>query len=190
MTLSESRANAVRHLTLLGAVVVLSLAVPAFHEANPEWLSRLIGPDHGGDPEPAASVTPAALHDASPAGRRVSLPMDTRGHFVAEFTVNGRRIDAMVDTGATLVAVNRSTARRMGVSLSSGDFRHPVATANGSTMAAGIVLDRVEIGRIAVENVPAVVLDDEALSSTLIGMSFLKRLARFEVADGMLFLEQ
>ncbi|WP_235912011.1 TIGR02281 family clan AA aspartic protease [Mesorhizobium xinjiangense] len=180
-----------RHVTFLGAVIGLSLAVPALHEANPDWLraamASLIGRNEDGSTEYGQNAT---AHKTPPAGRKVALAMGSSGHFLAEFKLNGRRVEAMVDTGATLVAVNRSTARRLGISLSNADFRYAVGTANGQAMAAGIVLDRVEIGRIAVKDVPAAVLEDEALSSTLIGMSFLKRLARFEVADNTLLLEQ
>lgn len=39
-----------------------------------------------------------------------------------------------------------------------------------------------------IENVGAMVLDDKALSGTLIGMSFLKGLASYKVEDGRLHL--
>ncbi len=52
------------------------------------------------------------------------------------------------------------------------------------------MLNSVEIGRIRVENVEAIVLRDEALSGILLGMSFLKRLRHYEVANGALILTQ
>ena len=48
----------------------------------------------------------------------------------------------------------------------------------------------VEIDDIAVHDVAAVVLPDDALSDNLLGLSFLQRLHRFEYADGKLVLEQ
>jgi aspartyl protease family protein len=48
----------------------------------------------------------------------------------------------------------------------------------------------VEVGGIMVRDVQAVVMPDEALGENLLGMSFLSRLRRFEVADGKLVLEQ
>jgi aspartyl protease family protein len=120
----------------------------------------------------------------------VRLAADERGHFLADFKLNGRKVEALVDTGATTVAINASTARRIGISLKSSDFRHSVNTANGETRAAAVMIDRIEIGRVHVENIQAVVLDDKALSGTLIGMSFLKRLGKFEVENGTLLLVQ
>jgi aspartyl protease family protein len=53
-----------------------------------------------------------------------------------------------------------------------------------------VTLDRVEIGGIRVSGVEAFVLRDDALSSTLVGMSFLQKLASYTVADGSLSLKQ
>ena len=134
--------------------------------------------------QPIAPATEVLL------GRKVRIAADPRGHFNADFKLNGRSIDAMVDTGATLVAINLSTARRIGIQLTPGDFKYTVNTANGKTRAASATIERLQIGRILVENVDAVVLDDKALDGTLIGVSFLKRLAKYQVENGALLLVQ
>ena len=118
------------------------------------------------------------------------LPSDGRGHFTATFRLNGKSVQGLVDTGATAVAINETTARRLGFSANSLDFRYVSSTANGDTRFARVVLDRVEIGGIRVDGVEAAVLRDTSLSSTLIGMSFLKRLSSFKVEDGELRLKQ
>ena len=104
---------------------------------------------------------------------------DARGHFTSAFKFNGRQVDGMIDTGATLVAINTSTARRIGISLNPSDFIHQVNTANGAIKAAVVTLDRLQIGRISVDNIQAVVLDDKALRTNLIGMSFLQKLQKY-----------
>lgn len=183
-----------RKLVLAGAIAGAAASVPVFLESNPQALDSLLP----GGSEPAAQqpVAAMALPQAqeagtqAPSGRRVRLDADARGHFRADFRLNGRTVPAMVDTGATVVAINRSTARRIGLSLAASDFSLAVETANGRTRAAGAVIDRLEIGRIELRDVPAMVLDDEALSGTLIGMSFLARLKRFQVENGALTLEQ
>ena len=83
-----------------------------------------------------------------------------------------------------------STAKRIGINLTPADFKYEVETANGTARAASAMIDNLQIGRIYVESVQAIVLDDKALDGTLIGMSFLKRLDKFEVADGALVLTQ
>ena len=120
------------------------------------------------------AVKPSATH----AGQTV-LTMGPGGHYTGTFKMNGKPVDAMVDTDASLVAINVSTARRLGFSPAALDFRYQVNTANGSIKAAHIVLDRVEVGSIRVRDVDAFVLGDEALSSTLVGMSFMKKLRSY-----------
>lgn len=126
---------------------------------------------------------------SQPTARNVRIRGDRSGHFVANFSLNGTSVKAVVDTGASAIAINRSTARRLGISVAPSDFTYAVSTANGQTYAATVVLDRVEIGNIRIRDVPAVVLEDSALSMTLIGMTFLKQ-TRFSVADNVLQLTQ
>ncbi|MQB03760.1 TIGR02281 family clan AA aspartic protease [Agrobacterium tumefaciens] len=114
----------------------------------------------------------------------VNLKADARGHFNAAFRINGKSFDGLVDTGASMVAINETIARRLGFGVNSLDFKYPISTANGQTMAAYLKLDRVEIGTIRVQNVDAMVLKDNALSNMLVGMSFLKQLSSFKVSGG------
>ena len=51
-------------------------------------------------------------------------------------------------------------------------------------------LPSLEVNGIRVYDVAAVVIPDEALSVNLLGMSFLSRLRRFEMANGRLVMEQ
>ncbi len=118
------------------------------------------------------------------------LQADAQGHYSGDFRINGKPVQGMIDTGATFVALNETLARRLGYTANQLDFRYAVNTANGQTKAAHVTLDRVEIGGIRVRDVEAFVLRDDALSSTLVGMSFLQKLASYSVADGALNLKQ
>lgn len=180
-----------RKLLFAGAIAGSTAAVPVFFDAG-----RLLD---GSAPSPAgdAILTPRRQDAAAPvqkprsialSGRKAVLEADDRGHFTGEFRINGRRVAAMVDTGATLVAINRSTARSIGLSLRQQDFDRSVETANGRTRAAVAMVDAIEIGRVAVRDVPVLVLEDAALNQTLVGMSFLGKLSRFSVENGALVL--
>ena len=136
--------------------------------------------------EDNAPDTSATISD----GGMISLQADARGHYTGNFRINGKPVQGLIDTGATYVALNESLARRLGYSGNQLDFRYAVNTANGQTKAAHVTLDRVEIGGIRVRSVEAFVLKDEALSGTLVGMSFLRKLASYSVADGSLSLKQ
>jgi len=144
--------------------------------------------------EPSAymAATPKAKPTtvSAPTGRKVRIEADKAGHYRAELKFNGRRIEGLIDTGATVVAINKSTARKIGLPVASLDFRYEVSTANGKAKAAAAIIDTIDIGRIRLDNVEAMVLDDRALGGTLIGMSVLKRLSRYQVEDQVLVLEQ
>ena len=124
------------------------------------------------------------------AGRSLTLDADRQGHFQVEARIDGRHIDFMVDTGASLVALRESDAAEVGIRPLPADYTATVSTANGKIKAARASLDRIEIGDITVYDVPALVLPDEALGQNLLGVSFLARLKRYEYANGRLVLEQ
>lgn len=119
----------------------------------------------------------------------VRIPRAANGHYEAEFKLNNARVRAIIDTGASVIAINQSTARRAGVRLTSADFTHQVNTANGKTKAAKAMLSQVQIGSIRLYDVPAMVLEDKALNQVLIGMSFMNRLRGFEYKSNNLVLK-
>lgn len=120
----------------------------------------------------------------------VELEPNRYGHYKTPLEVNGRRIDGMVDTGATLVALSHDDARRAGLIITNRDYTHRVRTANGIAKVAPVNLSRVRIGDIVVRNVRGVVSEPGAMNGTLIGMSFLSRLSRFEIRSGRLILQE
>ena len=127
---------------------------------------------------------------AQASARSISIPRDARGHFQTDGRIDGQRIDFMVDTGASLVALNEKSAARFGLRPSRSDYNATVTTANGTIKAARTRLAMIDLGGIVVRDVDAMVLPDEALSENLLGLSFLSKLKRFEYANGKLVLEQ
>ncbi len=186
-----------RNLVILGLSAIASATIPVIYQSHPERFERLVRSSHevpveqaSATPVPSEAAKPAGLQTEVLLGKKVRLAADEGGHFRADFKLNGRSVEALVDTGATTVAINRTTARRIGLRLDKDDFRYEVKTANGITRAASVTIERMQIGRIFVENVQAAVLDDAALDGTLIGMSFLNRLSKFQAERGLLLLVQ
>jgi aspartyl protease family protein len=142
-------------------------------------------------PALAKTTSVKAAPDIVQAGTRsLSIPRDARGHFQTEGRIDGQRIDFMVDTGASVIALNEKSAARFGLRPQRGDYNATVATANGTVKAARTRLAMVELGGLVVRDVDAMVLPDEALSENLLGLSFLSKLKRFEYAGGKMVLEQ
>jgi aspartyl protease family protein len=130
------------------------------------------------------------IQDTASAGRRLSIARDGRGHFRIDGRIDGQRIGFMVDTGASVIALNETSAARIGVRPARSDYTALVTTANGKIKAARTRLAMVDVGGLVARDVDAMVLPDEALSENLLGLSFLSKLKRFEYANGRMVLEQ
>jgi aspartyl protease family protein len=135
----------------------------------------------------AQSEPPPATNGAN--SRSVTLTRGNGGHFWTDARVDGRRLELVVDTGASTIALRASDAARLGIHPSARDYNVKVSTANGMTKAALVQLRTVEIGNIVVRNVPALVHADDALGVNLLGMSFLSHV-RWTHERGKLVLEQ
>lgn len=144
-------------------------------------------------PADFGEVGPARHDEALSAGRpsgTVRLRAGRNGHFHTTAHINGRAVEVMVDTGASMVALTWEDARAAGIFLSNADFKHKVGTANGTARVAVVTLDHVSIEDVTVRNVRAAVAEAGKLETTLLGMSFLGQLARTEMSRGVLLLEQ
>jgi aspartyl protease family protein len=127
----------------------------------------------------------ASLDDS----RSVTIKRGRGGHFWTDARIDGRRVEFVVDTGATTIALRESDAARLGLHPSQRDYTVKVNTANGISRAAPVLLRRVEIGDIVVRDVPALVQPDHALGVNLLGMTFLSKV-RWTHERGRLVLEQ
>jgi aspartyl protease family protein len=134
-------------------------------------------------------VSAPPRQESNAGSRSVTLQDDGRGHFLVQARVDGRWIDFLVDTGASLIALRESSAAKLGVHPSARDYSIAMQTANGVGKAARIQLNSVEVNGITVRNVEAFVIPDEQLSINLLGMSFLSRV-KFSHDRGRLVLEQ
>lgn len=138
-------------------------AVMAF-SAEPTRLAKL---DVRSPAPPAAHVPQGAVRKAGD------------GHFWAWAEVNGQPIRFLVDTGATTVALTPEDAEALGFRPDDLKFGQQVTTASGSSRAARVTLASVSVGGARIEEVEAVVVES-GLDVSLLGMSYLGRLSRFE----------
>jgi aspartyl protease family protein len=142
-------------------------------------------------PNPAGTIAAQEpVTQAQTGSHSLTLDRDSRGHFLTEARINGQRVNFMVDTGASVVALNESSAARFGLYPSRGEFTANVTTANGTIKGARAHLAMVDVGGLVVRDVDALVLPDQALSENLLGLSFLSRLKRFEYSHGQMVLQQ
>lgn len=139
------------------------------------------------------SIAAAAIDDVAEGrsfGGDVTLRAGPHGHFETTAEINGRDVDVLVDTGATLVALSYDDAERAGIYLTPADFTHQTTTANGIAKVAPIMIGSISIGGITVRNIRGTVAERGKLSTTLLGMAFLSRLSRVEMQRGNLVLHE
>ena len=105
----------------------------------------------------------------------VSLYADNQGHFKGNLNINGASLKYLVDTGATVVAMNSGDAKFAKIDYEKGE-KVPVSTANGITIAYLVKLNTLKIGNITLNNVEAVVNEGGSPDIVLLGMSALNRL--------------
>jgi aspartyl protease family protein len=170
----------------MGRFVVFAVVVLAAGVLIARWVER--GAPVGSAPA-ALAAAPVEISERGSNSRTVTLSPGSDGHFWTDARVDGRRLQLVVDTGASAIALRAGDASRLGLHPSPRDFNIKVATANGATRAALVELGMVEVGNIVVRNVPALVHQDESLGVNLLGMSFLSRV-RWTHERGRLILEQ
>ena len=102
------------------------------------------------------------------------LTADGAGHFYVTGNINGSSVRFIVDTGASLISLGASDARRIGIDASRGQ-RGIANTANGQAVVSRVKLDTVRVGEIVLNNVDGIVHQQD-MPFALLGMSFLNRM--------------
>jgi aspartyl protease family protein len=136
----------------------------------------------------AAVASDQSTAAGSPYGE-ASIEKSPDGHFWADAQVNGGHpIHFLVDTGATVVALTARDAASLGIDPGSLDYAYTVMTANGPARAAAVKLADISVDRAEVADVQAFVID-QGLQQSLLGMSYLGRLTKFEATQDTLILK-
>jgi aspartyl protease family protein len=112
----------------------------------------------------------------------------TDGSFMVRGEVNGHETRFIFDTGASTVVLRAENAEALGFKPESLNYSIPVATANGSALAAPIVIERLTVGTITERNIRALIARSGVLHANLLGMTFLERLGSYEVRGNRLIL--
>lgn len=110
------------------------------------------------------------------------------GSFRLKTSVNGAEMPMVFDTGATAVVLSYNDAILAGIDADSLRYSVRVQTANGIGRAAPIVLASLRVGDIQRRNIRAFVAEEEALATSLLGMTFLETLSGYAVTNDALEL--
>ena len=145
---------------------------------------------HRGDLRSAETAMAATrtLDAGAPAGgQQGEVAKAADGHYWAQGEVNGKAVRFLVDTGATAVALTAEDASRLGLDPSNLRYGYQVMTASGQVRAAEVKLASLSVAGAEVDDVDALVIE-KGLPSSLLGMTYLGRLSRFEATRTALIL--
>lgn len=131
--------------------------------------------------EAPASV--GGTSNVAPGSSRVVMSAGSGGHFFTQGQINGRAVQLMVDTGATMVSLSVADAERVGLNYKAGQAVE-MSTANGVIPGWRLKLASVRIGDVVVYDVDAIV-SSGAMPYVLLGNSFLTRFQMTRTNDQM-----
>ncbi|KZL22011.1 hypothetical protein PsAD2_00036 [Pseudovibrio axinellae] len=164
-----------RYIWVMVVVFCVALIVPKVLE------ERLMGVVEVHEPQAQATTQNPK--------RPTRLRKSPNGHFVATIKINGHKTQALVDTGASLLAIPYSIARKAGIRVQNEDFTVEVRTANGIASGATASISNLRLGSIHIRNVKGLILKDESLSQVLLGMSALNRLGKITLGQRELVIQ-
>ena len=125
----------------------------------------------------------------APSKKEVRIPRGQGGHYFVGGFINGHRVEYMLDTGATKIAMSGNQAKQLNIDLRSAK-RGGVSTANGVVEGAVVTLDKVTVGSITLRSVPITVIAGDFPAQILLGNSFLSRVEMNEVEGVMVLREK
>ena len=183
------------YLALLGAVLVFWLVVQGRNSMNKMlqqmavWVLIFLGVIAAVGLWGDIRQTVAPQQTVMASEGRIALPRAPDGHYYVTLEVNDQPIRFMVDTGASGTVLTKADAEKAGLREDDFAFYSEAMTANGSVRTAPVTLDRVSLGPFTDEDVSAYVNEGE-MAQSLLGMSYLRRYDRLEIAGGELVLER
>lgn len=118
---------------------------------------------------------------------RIVVPRSPNGHYYINADVNGSMVSFVLDTGATSVVLTKEDAAQAGLNINDLNYYSRAMTANGEVRTAPVRLDNITLGTVTDTNVPAVVNEGE-MSNSLMGMTYLQRWGKIQIADNELTL--
>ncbi|MDA1107981.1 MAG: TIGR02281 family clan AA aspartic protease [Proteobacteria bacterium] len=120
----------------------------------------------------------------------VTIIRNPQGMFATVGTINGLTVNVLVDTGATLVAMNSAEAKRLGINYRLNGQPTTASTASGIAPAYVVKLTKVKVGDIELREVDGMVIEGLSPPEVLLGMSFLGRLEMQHSGQTMLLKQK
>ena len=130
-------------------------------------------------------IYPAGVYQGE--GGELILSQARDGHFYMDIQINAVMVRFMVDTGASDITLSQEDAARVGIDTERLRYVRSYNTANGTVQGAPVVLDRMEVGGIVFQAIPASV-NRGVMEGSLLGMRFLQMFHSFMIQGDKMVL--
>lgn len=117
-------------------------------------------------------------------GKELVVWKDMYDMFRIHGSINNFSVQFLIDTGASSIALNSNTAKRIGLNYKKGTPMQ-ASTASGIAKGYRVTLDKVKIGHIQLYNIQAAVLEGSFPTEVLLGQTFLSRIHMTRDGDKM-----
>ena len=111
------------------------------------------------------------------AAKTVTIAPDQHGMFYVNGSINRHQTRFIVDTGATLISMNKHHASRFGIDYKLTGERAMSNTAAGPHAIYIVRINSVNVGGIQLDNIAAAVHDGDFPDTVLLGNSFLNKIS-------------
>ncbi len=128
-----------------------------------------------------------APRQALVASGTIEVPRGPDGHYRLVLELNGKPVEFIVDTGASDVVLTLRDARRIGIDTEALVFSGTAYTANGVVRTARARVAEVRLGDIVDHDLGVSITAGET-DLSLLGMTYLQKFSRIEIADGRMRL--
>jgi len=118
-------------------------------------------------------------------GEAIELRRQDDGHYWIMVDINGKPVRFMVDSGATMTAINATTARDAGIE--ADGYPIILSTANGRVAAKRANVQSLVVGPHRIENHPVVVSESFG-DINLLGMNFLNSMQSWRVEANVMII--
>jgi len=116
----------------------------------------------------------------------IELRRQDDGHYWLMVDINGKPVRFMLDSGATMTAINATTASEVGVE--ADGYPIILSTANGRIAAKRGVVRSLSVGPHSIEN-HQVVVSERFGDVNVLGMNFLNSMQSWRVEANMMVLQ-
>jgi aspartyl protease family protein len=166
--------EALRNIAIWAAIATVLVLGYLYKDVFNDIGARLHGELPPADPRDAGAHT-------------VVLSESDGGSYYTIGEINGVRVKFLVDTGASDIVLSPDDAQRVGLDMTALNYSRDTETANGMGRGAPATVAGLAVGPIRFANVD-VEVNQAPMGSSLLGMTFLRRLKSFEFRDRKLYL--